>query len=288
MIWHDLRRPDDPELDVLAERYKLHALHIEDCRHRNQRAKVEEGGDYLFVVLKPVHVDDAGEVDVSDLDLFIGRDYLITVEESECPALSKHLDELRAGASNFRPDQLFYRVADGVVDVYSAVLERFNEKIDGIEDTVIGAPTPTTLQTIFDAKRGLIELRRALTNMRDVAGHLQRLESPLIQRDLWPFLRDLYDHLARNLDTVEMQRDLLTGATDVYLSSVANRTNQVMKVMTVVGTIALPAIVVTGVFGMNLKGLPWAEAPYGAEIVLFLISAITVGCLIVFRKLDWF
>jgi magnesium transporter len=288
MIWHDLRRPDDPELDVLAERYKLHPLHIEDCRHGNQRAKVEEGGDYLFVVLKPVMVDEAGEVEVSDLDLFVGRDFLITVEEGECPALAAHLDQLHANANSSRPDQLFYKVADGLVDVYSSVLEEFAEHIDRIEDTVVEQPSPDTLQRIFDARRGLIELRRALANMRDVAGHVQRLESGLIQRDLWPFLRDLYDHLARNLDTVEMQRDLLTGATDVYLSSVANRTNQVMKVLTVVGTVALPSIVISGFFGMNLKGLPWTDSPYGAEIVLFLMTVVTVACLIVFRKLDWF
>jgi magnesium transporter len=288
VIWHDLRRPDDPELDVLAQRYKLHPLHIEDCRHGTQRAKVDEGADYLCIVLKPVHIHEAGEVEISDLDLFVGRDFLITVEEGECPALSAQLDQLRVNPNHARADQLFYRVADGLVDGYSSVLEQFNDNIDRIEDTVVEAPTPETLQQIFDIKRGLIELRRALTNMRDVAGHIQRLESPLIGRDLWPFLRDLYDHLARNLDTVEMQRDLLTGATDVYMSSIANRTNQVMKVMTVAGTIALPAIVITGIFGMNLKGLPWAESPYGAEIVLLLLLAITVSCLIIFRKLDWF
>jgi magnesium transporter len=288
VIWHDLRRPDDPELDVLAERYKLHPLHIEDCRHGSQRAKVEEGADYIFIVLKPVNVDEAGEVEVSDLDLFVGRDFLITVEEGECAALSAHLDQLHGSTNNSRPDQLFYRIADGLVDVYSTVLEKFAEHIDRIEDTVVEQPSPDTLQRIFDARRGLIELRRALANMRDVAGHVQRLESDLIQRDLWPFLRDLYDHLARNLDTVEMQRDLLTGATDVYLSSVANRTNQVMKVLTVVGTVALPSIVISGFFGMNLKGLPWSESPYGAEIVLFLMTLVTVACLIVFRKLDWF
>ena len=112
MIWHDLRRPDDPELDVLAQRYKLHPLHIEDCRHGNQRAKVEEGADYLFIVLKPVHVHEAGEVEISDLDLFVGRDFLITVEEGECPALSAQLDQLRSGPNQSRADQLFYRVAD--------------------------------------------------------------------------------------------------------------------------------------------------------------------------------
>lgn len=288
MIWHDLQDPNDQELDVLAERYHLHPLHVEDCRHGNQRAKVEEGADYIFVVLKPVHVTDAGEVSITDLDLFLGREYLITVQEGDCPTVRAYLDQLHTASNSSRPDQLFYRVADGVVDGYSPALDWFNETIDQIEDTVLEEPSPSTLQRVFSAKRGLIELRRALSNMRDVASHLQRLETELIQRDLWPFLRDVYDHLARNLDMVEMQRDLLSGAMDVYLSSVANRTNQVMKVLTVLGTIALPAIVISGIYGMNTKGMPWIDSPYGSEIAIGLMAITTVALLVVLKKFDWF
>lgn len=288
MIWHDLRDPKDRELDDLAERYHLHPLHIEDCRHGNQRAKVEEGADYLFVVLKPVHVTDAGEVSLTDLDLFLGREYLITVQEGDCPTVRAYLDQLHATSNSLRSDQLFYKIADGVVDAYSPVLDWFNEAIDEIEDVVLERPSPSMLQRIFEAKRGLIELRRVMTNMRDVAGHLQRLETELIQRDLWPFLRDVYDHLARNMDMVEMQRDLLSGAMDVYLSSVANRTNQVMKVLTVLGTIALPAIVISGLYGMNTKGLPWMDSPHGAAIVIGSMAITTAALLVVLKKFDWF
>jgi magnesium transporter len=124
--------------------------------------------------------------------------------------------------------------------------------------------------------------------MRDVAGHLQRSESPLIARDMWPFLRDVYDHLARNLDLVETQRDVLNGALDIYLSSIANRTNQVMKVLTVLGTVALPALVISGIFGMNLKGLPWLEHPHGTLIVGGIMSASTAVLLLALRAFKWF
>src|SRR5262249_15518749 len=159
-----------------------------------------------------------------------------------------------------RPDQIFYKILDSVVDAYVPALDWFNETIDHIEELAAENPSPKTLERIFATKRGLIELRRALSNMRDVATHLQRIESDFIQQDLWPFLRDVYDHLARNMDMIEMQRDLLSGAMDVHLSSVANRTNQVMKVLTVLGTVALPSIVVSGFFGMNTKGLPGVES----------------------------
>lgn len=288
MIWHDLRDPNDPELDVLAERFHLHPLHVEDCRHGKQRAKVEESGDYIFVVLKPVHVTDTGELQITDLDLFLGHEYLITVQAGECPTLRDYLDHLRATSNQSRSDQLFYKIMDGVVDAYLPPLDWFNEAIDGIEDAVLERPSPAMLQTIFAAKRSLIELRQLLSNTRDVAGHLQRLETELIQRDLWPFLRDVYDHLARNLDMVEMQRDLLAGAMDIYLSSVANRTNQVMKVLTVMGTVALPSIVISGFYGMNTKGLPWINSPHGTEIAVGLMVVATVGLLIMLKKFDWF
>jgi magnesium transporter len=288
VIWHDLRDPNDPVLGVLAERFHLHPLHVEDCRHGKQRAKVEEGADYIFVVLKAVYVTDAGDVQITDLDLFLGREYLITVQEGECPILRASMDQFHTTANRSRSDELFYKIMDGTVDAYAPTLDWFNEAIDGIEDTVLERPSPATLQRIFAAKRGLIELRRVLSNMRDVAGHLQRLETELIQRDLWPFLRDVYDHLARNLDMVEMQRDLLTGAMDIYLSSIANRTNQVMKVLTVLGTIALPAIVISGFYGMNTKGLPGIDSPHGAEIAAGLMVVATVGLLIMLKKFDWF
>ncbi len=288
VIWHDLRDPNDPELDVLAERYHLHPLHVEDCRHGNQRAKIEEGPDYIFVVLKPVCVEESNELRITELDLFLGRDYLITVQEGDCPAVRVVLDKLHSAEDESRADRLFHKVVDGVVDTYPPALDLFNETIDQIEEKVLEQPSPETLQRIFAAKRGLIELRRDLGNMRDVASHLQRLETELIQRDLWPFLRDVYDHLARNMDMVEMQRDLLTGAMDIYLSSVANRTNQVMKVLTVLGTIALPAIVISGVYGMNTKGLPWLDSPHGSQLALGLMVMATLGLLLLLKKFDWF
>ena len=286
MEWHDLRDPQDPELDRLAERYKLHPLHVEDCRHRNQSAKIEESGDYIFTVLKPVSIND-GSLEVCDLDVFLGRDYVITVIEGQAVPLRQLLDGTRGVSQSLRTDQLYYRIVDGLVDLYLPVLDHYAEVIDELEDQVLENPTPQLLARIFETKRNLILLRRVLMNTRDVAGHLQRSESDLIQRDMWPFLRDIYDHVARNLDTVEMLRDLLSGALEVYLSSVANRTNQVMKVLTVMGTVALPVLVASSFWGMNLKNLPFAESPYGTLWVGFLMVAATAALLILLRFFRW-
>src|SRR5581483_10138296 len=208
-----------------------------------------------------------------DLDLFLGRDYLITVQEARCQPVRALLDDMHAKldgmakkGEHLRADQLFYRIVDAVVDSYFPVLDYFDDLTDRVETRVLEDPSPEALQTIFEGKRNLLVLRRILTNTRDVAAHLQRSESQLIGRDMWPFLRDIYDHVARSLDTLEVQRDLLSGSMDIYLSSQAQRTNQVMKVLTVLGTIALPALVISGFYGMNLRGLFWAESPHGASI----------------------
>ena len=288
MDWHEIRDPQDPELDRLAERYRLHPLHIEDCRHRHQSAKIEESRGYIFTVLKIVTTQADGELRESDLDIFLGRDFIITVEDKNFLPARQILEQARGAASGQRADQVFYRITDGVVDSYLPTLDHFNEVIDELEDQVLDRPTPDTLQRIFDTKRSLMLLRRVLVNTRDVAGHLQRSESELIHRDMWPFLRDIYDHVSRNLDQVESQRDLLTGALDIYLSSVANRTNQVMKVLTVLGTIALPALVISGIYGMNLKGLPWVDSPNGAAIVSGVMAGTTVVLLVILRLMRWF
>jgi magnesium transporter len=285
--WYDLRDPASPELDRLAERYHLHPLHIEDCRHRGERAKVEEGDGYMFVVLKPIVLDQDGAVNPCDLDIFVGSEFVITVSETSAPDLDKLLDSVHA-ANVVRPDQILYRIIDGVVDSYLPLLDGYDDRIDELQDQVLHNPLPAELAKLFEIKRALVDVRRVLTNTRDVAMHLQRTETNLIGKDLWPFFRDVYDHVARNLDLVETQRDLLAGALDVYLSSVANRTNQIMKVLTVLGTATLPAVVITSYYGMNVKGVPWADAPNGAMLVTVVIIITTAALLLLLRWFKWF
>jgi magnesium transporter len=289
MEWHNLNDPQDPLLDELAIRYHLHPLHIEDCRTQVQGTKIEDGDSYIFTVVKSICTDSDNDVQLHDVDLFLGRDYLITVLEKDDNEGRQRLERVRINAAGEqRADQLYYRVLDATVDTYLPVLDKYDDQIDDLEDEALGAATPQTLSNIFSAKRNLIHLRRLLANTRDVASHLQRVDSPYIQRDLWPFLRDVYDHVARNLDQVEMLRDLLSGSLDVYLSSTANRTNQVMKVLTVLSTIALPALVVSGIYGMNVKGLPWSEANYGLVVVVAIMFTSTGLLLWALKRLHWF
>jgi magnesium transporter len=286
MEWHNIIAANSPELDELAQRYHLHPLHIEDCRQRLESPKIEEGESYIFTVIKCVELKNGG-IDAHDISLFLGRDFLISVIEADDKDTQQRIERLRASNNHPRPDQIYYRIMDSTADAYFPVLDKFTEIIDGLEDEAMEAATPKTLSRIFEIKRVLIDLRRIFVHMRDVSAHLQRVDSPYIKRDMWPFLRDIYDHIARNLDQVEVMRDLLSGCLDVYLSSVANRTNQVMKVLTVLSTIALPALVISGIYGMNVKGLPASEAQHGLWAVLAIMAACTIGLLWMLRKFKW-
>jgi magnesium transporter len=284
MIWHDIRDPNDPELDRLAAEYGLHPLHIEDCRHRRQNAKVEQHRQYLFIVLKPVEMNGDYELEIEDLDLFMSRDFVITVQEAECPTVNAIIDRVRPNAEALRPDQAMYRIVDGLVDSYSPLLDRLSQRIDELQDEILECPEPRVLEKVLSLKRALVEMRRVNANTRDVANHLLRFEGALIKSEMQPFLRDVYDHLARNLDLIETQRELLASAVDIYLSSISNKTNTVMKALTIVSTMALPAIVIAGIYGMNLPNLPFAQHPHAWGIVTGMIGAC---CVVLLGLLRW-
>jgi magnesium transporter len=282
--WFDVADPVSPELDELARRFELHELQIEDCRHRPQRPKTEEHDHYIFTVLK--HIHDAAELEFDDIDLFLGPDFLISVRSADAVVV----ESVRGRAVQEkieRLDKLFYMIVDQIVDGYQPVLDKLADEIAEIEDVVLDRPDPETLSRIFALKRKLVEFRRVASGMREVVNALTRREGGLLGDDLDPYFRDVYDHIIRTVDMIETYRDLLSGALDIYLSAVANRTNEVMKVLTIWGTVALPLVIITGFFGMNLK-LPWANDPHGTDYAVALMAISTISILVYFKMKRWF
>ena len=186
-----------------------------------------------------------------------------------------------------RLDRVLYEITDLIVDEYLAFLDDSSENISKVESLVLERPEPPVLREIFRLKRRLIDFRRNASGMRDVMNAIIRREGGLTGDDLDPYFRDVYDHLVRAVDLVEAQRDLLTGSLDIYLSAVANRTNEVMKVLTIYGTLALPLVVITGFFGMNLH-LPWSNNPHGVWYASALMLSSIVGVLWYFKRKRWF
>lgn len=283
--WFDVADPASGDLDELARRFQLHELQIEDCRHRLQRAKADEYESYMFAVLKyVVHRDQ--KLTFDDFDVFLGSDFLITVHQGDCPLLAKLRQRVQQNRVE-RLDRIFYVLTDLIVDEYLALLDNSAEDIAKVESQVLHKPEPPVLHEIFRLKRRLIEFRRSASGMRDVVNAIIRREGGLVGDDLDAYFRDVYDHLVRTVDLIETHRDLLTGSLDIYLSALANRTNQVMKVLTIYGTVALPLVIITGFFGMNLH-LPWINNPHGVWYVGGLMVLSIALVLLYFKWKRWF
>lgn len=283
--WFDVPDPASPALDELAQRFHLHELQIEDCRHPPQRAKTDDYGGYTFCILKHVRKKEDRQP-FDDVCVFLGPDFLITVHRSTCPALDRLRTTIEQSKIK-RLDQIFYRLVDEVVDGYLPVLDGVADQITDIESTVLDQPDPPMLRRIFRLKRMLVTFRRIATDMREVVNTLIRREHGMLGDDLDPYFRDIYDHLMRAVDLTESYRDLLTGSLDIYLSAVANRTNEVMKILTIWGTVALPLVIITGFFGMNLP-LPWQNRPHGTWLAVGLMLVSTLIVLFYFKRKRWF
>ncbi len=224
----------------------------------------------------------------TSVDAFVSKDFLITIVDPTCPVTAEALERAKREGDDTRPARLFYLILDTIVDRYFSAIDHFDERIDEMEDSVFDHPSPAILGKVFAIKRDLINLRRVLVNTRDACLHLQRDPNTPIDAEHQLYIRDTYDHVARLLDSVETQRDLLNNTLDIYLSSVSNRTNDVMKVLTVLGTIATPALVISGIYGMNLKGLPFEDSPHATLYVSLMMIACTALLLYVLRRMRWF
>ena len=294
MPWYELSSPNDPKLGELAGRFALHPLHLEDARSDDERIKVEQTPHYTFAVLKPVRLNKSGEtveVTFSTIDIFAGQAdgeiFFITISDPACPTSQEALARARRDGSDDKPARLLYLILDTIVDLYFPAIDAFDDQIDVLEDRVVAQPDPDVLQGVFAIKRQLVDLRRVLVGTRDATLHLQRDPDSIIDAEHQPFVRDIYDHLVRLLDSVETQRDLVNNSLDIYLSSVANRTNEVMKVLTILGTVVLPVLAISSVYGMNLKGLPFEDSPHGALYVAILALVSTAALLIFLRSKRW-
>ncbi len=286
--WYHLEEPDSPLLDRLAQEFGFHELEIEDCRHQRHQAKVEEYENHIFVIANTLHfVKETAGVWFGEVAFFVGHDFFVTVHLGPTRSINEVLPRLKAAAKMQRPDKVLYMMLDVMVDRYLPVLDEFGDRIDQVEDDCYQSAGPAMLQEVFALKRGLIEFRRTLGGMRELVNALMRLRPPYYRADMAAYWRDLYDHVIRALTIIDSYRDLVASVLEVYLTAITNRTNEVMKVLTIYATIVLPMVVITGYFGMNFQHLPLLESRYGVMVVNVLMLGMTVGLLYYFRKQKW-
>ena len=292
VVWIDIEGVHQVEaIRCLGEAYNLHPLVLEDVVSTVQRPKVEDYDDYLFVVVKMLLPLPDGDFAAEQVSLVLGRGYVLTFQEGiRGDAFEAVRERIRSGKGKIRsmgPDYLAYTLLDAIVDRYFTVLEGFGERLIAIEEEIALQPTSDTQVLLNDLKKEVIFLRKTLWPLREVLSFLERDDTELIADSTRLFLRDVHDHTVQAIDTVETFRDLLSGMLDLYLSSLSNRTNEIMKFLTVIGTIFIPLTFIVGLYGMNFKYMPELEWHYGYFGVLACMALLSVGMVLYFKHRRW-
>ena len=292
VLWINIDGLYDVEIIAKVGDYLgIHPLVLEDILNTEQRPKIEDFSDYLFIVLKTLYHDEKeSEIIAEQISLIVGSDYVISFREKESDIFNGVKERLKKSRGRLRqggPDYLAYTLLDAIVDNYFVTFEKVGEEIEYLEEKLISNPTPPILQVIHKLKRTLISLRRSVWPLREVVGRLERGDSSLIKESTDAYFRDVYDHTVRVLETIESYHDMIAGMLDIYLSGVSNRLNEVMKVLTIIATIFIPLTFLTGVFGMNFTYMPILKVHFGFYGLLILMLLIVVFMAACFRKKGW-
>src|SRR4030042_1283164 len=278
-------------LEKLGECFGLHPLVLEDILNTDQRPKMEDYGEYIYVVLKMLEYHDkSNEIESEQISLILGPNFVFSFQEREGDTFNPIRERIRNNKGRIRKmgaDYLAYTLLDSIVDNYFFILEKQGEKIEFLEEKLVTHPTSEILQVIHHLKREMILLRKAVWPLREVVSGLEREESSLIQKSTKVYLRDIYDHTIQTIDTIETYRDMVSSMVDIYLSSVSNRLNAVMKVLTIIATIFMPLTFIAGIYGMNFKYMPELEWRLGYPVILLTMVSIGVLMLVSFRKKKW-
>ncbi len=289
-FWLDLDQPDSDDFEILSDVFKFHPLAVEDSEHFGQRAKIDDYDDFVFLVVYGAVADDDRLVEVH---CFYSERFLVTVHRDECPAFTEIRARYAKRAKPIeQPSLLLYRIVDGLVDSFFPILADFDDRIDELEDDIFLKADDRQLQEIFQMKRLLVGMRKTITPQRDTFARLLGgvAELPGLNEEDERYFRDVYDHLIRISDLIDSYRDLLTGAMDVYLSTVSNRLNSVMKQLTIIATIFLPLSWLTGFFGQNFGFEVKHIAGWGGFVALGLGTELLVlaALLTYFKRRGWF
>ena len=288
------------KLQTVWDFFNLHPLVQEDIVNTSQRPKVEVYPDHIFLVLRMIKhhdVDEAGsQLHTEQISIVLGKDYLLSFQESDDPIFDPILRRLETSKTRLRkmgPDYLAYALTDTVIDHYFHVLDEIGESIERIEEKVLNDPQPEILQEIHSLRRDLIYFRKSIWSLRDGINSLIRDDLPLISEDVKVFLKDIYDHIIQVIEIVETNREIVFGLFDIYMSSLSNRMNEVMKVLTIIATIFIPLTFVAGIYGMNFNpdvspfNMPELNWFYGYPFSLLLMTCITGGMIFYFWRKDW-
>lgn len=282
---------DEKTIEEICSFADIHKLTIEDLISVDQRPKIEEHTEYLHMVLRMLTIDHHDEtIDYEQLSFILKGNLLITFQEKTGDVFHSVRERIKSESGLIRKrgsDYLLYALIDTVIDHYFVVLESLGEKIDDLEITLLEHPDKTTLNKLHIFRREMLTLRRSVYPLREVISRFEKLENPIIHEDTKIFIRDLYDHTIRVIETIEVLRDMASGLLDLYMNSVSNKMNEVMKVLTIMASIFIPLTFIAGIYGMNFEHMPELHYKYGYFAVWIIMIVLVIGMLIYFRRKKW-
>jgi len=277
----------------IGKHFNLHPLTLEDIVNTDQRPKIEDNDAYIFFVMKMIYncIGENTEIETEQISLAFGSNFVISFQEREGDVFNPVRDRIRKNKGRIRKagaDYLAYTLVDTVVDNYFSVLEAVSERVEAVEQSIVSNPTRETLQLIHGLKKDMILLRKSVWPLREVISSFERYESDIINKSTRVYLRDVYDHTIQIIDNIESSRDVITSMLDIYLSNMSNKTNEVMKVLTIFAAIFIPLTFIVGVYGMNFTNIPELQWKYG-YIGIWCVMILVTSCLIVFfKRRRWF
>lgn len=291
-IWVNIDGLQDVALiEKVCNLFNVHPLTIEDILHPEQRPKVEESQEYLYVVLKMLNYEEKERIVHSEqVSIILGTNFILSFQEKPGDTFESVRNRLRTSSGRIRKngaDYLMYALIDTIVDHYFLVLEKAGDILEEVEEELLMHSSKNTLHTLYALKREMLSIRRMVWPLREVIYKLEREEFKLIKKSTHLYLRDVYDHVIQVIDTVETMRDMLASMFDLYQSIIGNRMNGIMKVLTIISTIFIPLTFIAGVYGMNFKYMPELDWRYGYLAVWILMILIVFGMFVFFKKKNW-
>jgi len=291
MLWCQVKGVHDAAVvQELGELFQLHPLVMEDILNTDQRPKLEVHEHYLYIVVKTLEFDaETGAARTEQVSLVLGDGFLLSFQERNNELFQGVRNRLNSGRRlrASRLDYLAYALIDTLVDNYFLLLEKFGDDVEALEEELLSKPSPATLARIHHYKREMLLLRKAVWPLREVLVSLGRDESELVSRDTQVYIRDVYDHTIHIMDSIDTIRDLLAGMLDLYISSVSNHMNEIMKVLTIFASIFMPLTFIAGIYGMNFQNMPELSMPWGYPIVIAVMITISASLVAFFRWKKW-
>jgi magnesium transporter len=274
----------------LGRCFSIHPLILEDLQNTEQRPKMEDLGNYLYLTIKMMTMGEVTKaITTEHISMILGSNYLITFQEDVGDVFDPVRERIRREGRirKFGPDYLVYALIDDIVDNYFLVMEQLEERVEGLEEEMVVNASQQSLSKLNTLKKDMIHLRKAVWPLREMINALDREDSPLIREETRIYFRDVYDHVIQVIDTLETFRDMVSGMIDIYLSSLSYKMNEIMKVLTLIATIFIPLTFVAGVYGMNFDYMPELRHPYGYFMVWGVMIVVVVVMLVYFRKRQW-